>query len=49
MRPIGFGEGLGHSIGKVALAGGCGAADDESLSLLLELRRDSVLALRQRG
>src|ERR687893_2604060 len=47
MRPVRFGEGLGHSVGQVALAGGRGAADDESLSLLLGLRRRP--ALRQRG
>src|ERR687897_1142257 len=49
VRPVRFGEGLGQSVGQVALAGGRGAADDESLSLLLGLRRDPVLALRQRG
>src|SRR5829696_4294736 len=54
MRPVRFGEGLGQSVGQVAFAGGRGAADDECLSLLLELRprapsSRSVLALRQRG
>src|SRR5918997_4609329 len=49
VRPVLFGEGLGQSVGQVALAGGRGAADYESLSLLLGLRLDSVPALRQRG
>src|SRR5829696_7584712 len=38
MRPVRFGEGLGQSVSQVALASSRGAADDESLSLLLELR-----------